>query len=401
MRVFGQMKSTFYVYCSMRILSFSCQAAGWLWVISFLLLGGENRLLAQKKEFEKAEKKDIGRYVPFQQKGEKRVEIEMNLGEFKILNPWAVEVLETKKIDSVHLVYTDYPKDMDFTELNQNRFDQLFELFPALTSEHYIRWAIFRQTDCHTLEEAQHYFHGFVVYYQDQLKPHLDPIYQKKRKAYYDRKFERQALHSIGVSLGEDSSAYQVIDRQAEHWKKVVFVCDWTGSMYPYALQVLKWQIDKNAHQEVLSYIFFNDGDLKTTDEKEIGHTGGIYQAPNSLVYTVFDFMKQAKSRGDGGDLPENDLEALLFAMEAYPEAQEFVLIADNISEVRDMSLLPHIKKPVRVVLNRLSRNNVAFPPHPDYIKIALATKGSIHTAEADYTTPEAIQAFEKSFTHE
>jgi len=351
---------------------------------------------SQQKEFEQAPKLEIGKYIRQESPNANRVvEIEMNLGEFEILNPWAVEVLETKKIDSIHLVYTDYPKEMDFTELNQNRFGQLFELFPELSAEHYIKWKVLRQTDCHTLEEAKNFFHGFVVYYQDVIKPHLDPIYLKKRKAYFDRKFERAALFSVGVTMGEDSSAYRVMDRQAENWKNIVFVCDWTGSMYPYSLQVLKWQIDRHAHQKVLGYVFFNDGDLKTTKEKVIGETGGIYKSPNALVYTVFDFMKQAKSRGDGGDIPENDLEAVLYAMKEFPQAEEFVLIADNISPVRDMDLLDQVHKPIRIVLNRLNRENVSVQLNQDYVKIALATKGSIHTDDADYLTEEAIRQLE------
>ncbi|MCS6832504.1 MAG: hypothetical protein NZ521_02930, partial [Flammeovirgaceae bacterium] len=83
-------------------------------------------------------------------------------------------------------------------------------------------------------------------------------------------------------------------------------------------------------------------------------------------------------------------------AQEAYPEAEEFILIADNLSGVRDMALLKNVKKPVRVVLNRLNKGNVKQLIHPHYIEIALHTKGCIHTDDADYTTPEAIRELQR-----
>jgi hypothetical protein len=352
--------------------------------------------IAKKKEFEKATRLDIGKYEVPEKEGERFVKVEMKIGEFEVQNPWAVEVLQSKKIDSVHLVYTDFPKNMDFTELNRNRFNKLFKLFPELKHEHYIKWRIFRQTDCKTLEEATTFFHGFVVFYKDQLKPHLDPIFQAERKEFLEKKFERLALQKVGMSISQDSATLKVFHRNAKDWKNIVIISDWTGSMYPYTLQVLKWQIEENAHERILGYVFFNDGDMKKTPEKEIGSTGGIYQTPNAQVYTIFNYMQKVKNKGDGGDITENDVEAILFAQEAYPEAEEFILIADNLSGVRDMSLLKNIKKPVRIVLNRLNKGNVKNLIHPHYIEIALATKGVIHTEDTDYTTKEALEALKK-----
>lgn len=364
-------------------------------IMLLLIFSMSGQVIAQKKEFERAIRKDISKYE-FAEIKEKFVKIEMNLGDFRIQNMQAIQVLQSKKIDSIHLVYTDFPKNMDFTELNSNRFHQLFKQFPQLKHEHYIQWTIFRQTACQTLEEASSYFHGFVVFYKDQLKPHLDPVFQAERKEILEKKFERMALQKVGMGIGQDSSTLKVFERNGEKWKNIVIISDWTGSMYPYTLQVLKWQIEQNAHERILGYVFFNDGDMKKTSEKEIGKTGGIYQTPNSNVYTVFNYMQKAKSKGDGGDIIENDIEAILFAQEAYPEAEEFILIADNMSGVRDMALLKNVKKPVRVVLNRLNKGNVRQLIHPHYIEIALHTKGHIHTEDADYTTPAAIEALRK-----
>ncbi|GAB4338694.1 MAG: hypothetical protein OHK0038_17510 [Flammeovirgaceae bacterium] len=353
-------------------------------------------IFAQKKEFEKAKRIDVGKYEITAKEEEKFVRIEMKIGEFEVQNPWAIEVLLSKKIDSVHLVYTDFPKNMDFTQLNRNRFERLFKLFPELKHEHYIKWSIFRQIDCNTLEEASALFHGFVVFYKDQLKPHLDPIFQAQKKEFLEKKFERLALQKVGMGIGQDSTTLKVFYRNAKDWKNIVIISDWTASMYPYTLQVLKWQIEENAHERILGYVFFNDGDWKKTSEKKIGSTGGIYQTPNTQVYTVFNYMQKVKNKGDGGDIMENDIEAILLSQEAYPEAEEFILIADNLSSVRDMSLLKNVKKPVRIVLNRLNKGNVKNLIHPHYIEIALATKGVIHTEDADYTTREAIEALKK-----
>jgi hypothetical protein len=54
------------------------------------------------------------------------------------------------------------------------------------------------------------------------------------------------------------------------------------------------------------------------------------------------------------------------------------VLLADD-SDIRDMSLLKRIRKPVHIVLCGTKRGI-----NPQYIKLAIQTKGSIHTANND-----------------
>ena len=57
---------------------------------------------------------------------------------------------------------------------------------------------------------------------------------------------------------------------------------------------------------------------------------------------------------------------------------EDIVLIADD-SEIRDMSLLKRIRKPVHIVLCGTKRGI-----NQQYIKLAIATKGSIHTTNSD-----------------
>ena len=82
--------------------------------------------------------------------------------------------------------------------------------------------------------------------------------------------------------------------------------------------------------------------------------------------------------------LAENDLEAVLHAQHQFPEAESFVLIADNSSPVKDMYLLAQIKKPVRIMLCGANKYDLKKAIQPDYLKIAAATRGSLHTLTTD-----------------
>ncbi|MCB0583076.1 MAG: hypothetical protein KDD10_27610, partial [Phaeodactylibacter sp.] len=92
--------------------------------------------------------------------------------------------------------------------------------------------------------------------------------------------------------------------------------------------------------------------------------------------------MNRAMSAGSGGVTPENDLEALLEGVRLMGEIDELVLIADNYSDVRDIELLTQLHAPVRIVLA-----GVDHGINEDYLTIAYATGGSIHTLEEDVET--------------
>ncbi len=84
--------------------------------------------------------------------------------------------------------------------------------------------------------------------------------------------------------------------------------------------------------------------------------------------------------KGGGGDCPENNIEALLAAEKKFPEAACQVLIADNWANVKDLSLVEQLSKPVRIVLCGVYDGNV----NVEYLNLARKTKGSVHLMEQD-----------------
>jgi hypothetical protein len=69
----------------------------------------------------------------------------------------------------------------------------------------------------------------------------------------------------------------------------------------------------------------------------------------------------------------------LIKTQERAPECKEIIMIADNFANVKDISLLEKVKKPVHIILCG-ARVGVNL----DYLNIARATGGSVHTIEQD-----------------
>ncbi|UTW63982.1 hypothetical protein KFE98_07530 [bacterium SCSIO 12741] len=175
-----------------------------------------------------------------------------------------------------------------------------------------------------------------------------------------------------------DSTIFKIMGRHPE-WKDMLITADLTGSMYPYVAQILTWlQLNSN-DDRVKSFVFFNDGNWTPDREKVIGSTGGIYQGNFSSYPDVKALAQETMRNGGGGDGPENNIEALIEGMKGQEYYQEVVLIADSWAPVKDIRLLNQIKSPVRVVICG-GWGSV----HPDYLKIARETGGSIHTMEED-----------------
>ena len=171
-----------------------------------------------------------------------------------------------------------------------------------------------------------------------------------------------------------------VLYRNKDKWKSRMIVTDVTGSMFPYAAQLTTWHILETLNKENSQYVFFNDGDGKPESEKGLGTTGGIYYNPYDQPDAVVSVMYTAMKNGDGGEIPENDIEALIKAQSLMrPGNTELILIADNYSPIRDMALLYKIKVPVRVILCGVNEWI-----NSDCLEIAYKTKGSIHTIDQD-----------------
>lgn len=178
----------------------------------------------------------------------------------------------------------------------------------------------------------------------------------------------------------KDSTIFRAFKRNP-HWKKISLVVDMTGSMFPYIGQLLIWYKQNYESEKIMYYTLFNDGGELADELKKTGAVGGVYS------FEAKDFKKfkkdidETRKKGgerQGGDDPENDLEAVYKAITTLKGYGDIVLVADD-SPVRDMALLKRIKKPVHVIICGTAKGI-----NSEYLKIAYLTKGSIHTANAD-----------------
>ena len=180
----------------------------------------------------------------------------------------------------------------------------------------------------------------------------------------------------------------EIFDRH-KNWNNIAVVCDVTGSMGPYMSDLMKW-FRLNASR-IKHFTFFNDGDMKSEAQKAVGNTGGIYNIPATNYENVEMEMFKAMRNGFGGDLPENDVEAVLEAEKNAPFAERIVWIADNYATPRDVSLLPKITKPVSIIV---CSNSSAVSV--DYLNIARKIKASLHTLTADFPDLSSMKDGEK-----
>jgi len=177
---------------------------------------------------------------------------------------------------------------------------------------------------------------------------------------------------------------YNVLERHKQ-WKNMVIVMDWTGSMYAYSGQAIMWHALNFKNKRISKFVFFNDGNKKRTEEKKLGNTGGIYAFDSNNLEDVIEVMYEITQMGKGGDWPENDTEALIFAQNKWPNIKELFLIADNRSNVRDLSLLENLQIPVHVILC-----GRGWAYHIHYLNLAYKTGGTIHTINDD------VESFDK-----
>jgi hypothetical protein len=300
--------------------------------------------------------------------------LRMNYSDHHILNArhWVLDPRE-KQIYAVDLVFTNYPKNkaewrVGYGNLLRARIREVQQLIPELKNNKEVKWNLILQTECPKAEVAKAMFHGAVVKYKLVLNTKL-----------------KTTLSSIKNIIGGkepfgDSVVFKVFERN-QGWTKMLVVNDWTGSMYAYGAQAVRWHRLHLKQPRVGNFVFFNDGNMLPDDEKKIGSTGGMFEVKADSLPPILQTMREVMLSGYGGDEPENDLEALLYAIQKTPDFEQLVLIADNKSAVRDMALLPQIKVPVRIILCGTKKDGGV---HPDYLEIARATGGSIHTIEED-----------------
>lgn len=203
--------------------------------------------------------------------------------------------------------------------------------------------------------------------------------FDKKGFVTYESPSKETTLKFDKFITGEykikDSTIFNVFKRNPQ-WKKTMLVVDMTGSMFPYIGQLLVWYKMNFETEIVKYYTLFNDGDNISDSKKVIGLTGGVH------TFDAKDFKKfkkdieEVRKLGEGGDDPENDLEAIVKSVVARRDFGDLILIADD-SEVRDMKLLKRIKKPVHIILCGTKKGI-----NPQYLQLMQSTKGSIHTSQ-------------------
>lgn len=207
-----------------------------------------------------------------------------------------------------------------------------------------------------------------------------------------------QITHEIDVFLSDyysnDTVVRVVLERHPE-WKNSIVINDWTGSMYHYGAEVLKWHAENYERSGIKSITLFNDGDNKNTGEKKLGQTKGIYIEDANKVENVLRLFQYVKLMGAGGDGPENDVEAVLKAIAMQPKADEVILIADNYSCIRDLELAELITMPLKIIV-------CGYDPKEgisaDLVYLAKVTNGSIHTIERDIDSIQTNLSNNKEF---
>ncbi len=424
--------------------SLLCRFAGYMQRIAailLILLGLRGHAQVVSVDYLMGDKQQlIDVYKP--DKSVPNIVLKMKFADDSILNPQVIRALKGKAVSEIHLVYSEYRQvsNFDQPELNRTRLENLKKIAPEIFNSTTIKWKFIAQTGCRNPEQCEKYFHGFVIFFQlpttketakkdaefldknFKLEP-VDTIEEVKKKRvvvdhYYvpkakwkqrkgityktpgiwNRKrknvYDTLLVHNKRVIYDypfkyymtnkkyfTDSTIFKVFERNPK-WNKMLLVTDITGSMTQYILQILAWtSVDSNL-KRVRTMVVFNDGDNKPDMAKQMGSTGGIYFiSPTSAEYVFKEIRKDMNKGNGGGDIPENDMEALIAGFQYCKDCSEAFLIADNTSDCRDFPLLWKIKKPVHIILC-----GTGDGVNIQYLEMARRTGGSVHTIEQDIT---------------
>ncbi len=352
-------------------------------------------------------------------------EIPMDFGNFAILNEGSIQLLMKNDIIQIDLIYTDEPKGADLSILNSNRMSTLLKTFPSLNNNAYIQLKIFKQINFLDADAAKKMYHGFVVYFRKKQSEasmikeieYIENLFIEPSKVVdlgseevitlnsnplNSNQLEKKTILKDSTIIEEEkvSEIYQMISGASvpavyipnlpikgledvfnrNKWLNMSVCVDVTGSMSPYTAQLLVWLKLTSNIEKTEQFVFFNDGDRKLDNQKKIGSTNGVYFSENTTFEDVEKCVLNTMRKGNGGDCPENNIEALILA-EKKCENCECILIADNWAPIKDKILTQELKTPVHVILCGVyNKINI------DYLNLALVTGGSIHTMEEDLT---------------
>ncbi len=344
--------------------------------------------------------------------------ISMPFAKELILNPQQKLALEEKAVIKIELVYTKYRTSPKFNqqELNYNRLVELKKLLPHLFENPLWEFNLISQTNGNSQAECNTMFHGFILTFRpnsnsttlgqeiDYLQKIVSQLNQPKdsipdkmsydlttrwddRIGYvHDTIWKKNEVIKItppnffyDQTLYQDSTVISAFERN-KNWKNFIVVTDVTGSMSPFIAQVFVWLKEQAQQNNAQYFVFFNDGDNKESNQKKPLKTQGVYGCKNTSIENVMEKAAQSMQNGaGGGEGLENDVEAMLYGQQEYPEADEIILIADNLESMRDYKFLTDIKKPVHVIIcSAITWINI------QYLDLARATNGSIHTSLTD-----------------
>lgn len=420
-------------------------------IISFFILCCISPTFAQQNKENGLLTKHLSRktaYTIFHTASDSVITIPCDFGKPKLRFPANIVDLSAVQVTAIYLVFTDYPAKDDLIQLNSKRLQFLFAKYPSLATNKNIEWNVIRQMDGAERMPAMNLFHGFVIYYRplqnkttiekdlEELKTLLTPdtVIVKKHSGFVaaDTNITKlryeveeytaviklpvaEALAMVNIDPREktaykdydslfvylkpltdstvktnyktppDSTIIKVMDRMA--WNDMLVTADVTASMYPYTGQLLLWLKLHEDERRIKQFTFFNDGDDKEDDAKIIGSTGGIYSTSSSVFEVVEQLIYKVMGNGNGGNIPENNIEALLQGINNCSGCGNTILIADNASGVSDISLLKQVTKPVHIIVCGVHNSiNTA------YLDIARSTGGSVHTAEEDLQLSISLQ---------
>jgi hypothetical protein len=179
----------------------------------------------------------------------------------------------------------------------------------------------------------------------------------------------------------------KVLDRNKQ-WKNCLVVTDVTGSMYPYLAQFKLWHQQNIKYSTNRQFVFFNDGNRTPDKSKVVGKVGGVYFIKTAHFDSLMNLMQLAMLRGNGGDVPENNIEAILTGIKRGQQIKEVIMIADNMATPRDLDLLSQVRVPIRLILCGTHTG----PFNVNYLNMIKKNKGSIHTIEEDLNGISSIK---------
>jgi len=299
-----------------------------------------------------------------------------------------IRPFKLRKIE--YIFYSNKNKNYQ-AKLNNARIDTLLSLYKnRFKNANGLKCSTIILSSTHSIKTQ---FTGFVITYEKSTKENYElmkSIINGDKDELNKGLFNLDTLSEYGYILPHYDENYKSDRRNAvwyviarnEDWEKTMIV-DLTGSMTPYISQYMLWLRLNYNRNEDQNYVFFNDGNdnLRRYGEKKIGKTGGIYAVNNKNGFEkIIQTIEKVMLNGHGGDIPENNIEALLYAEKKYPDAKNLIMVADNYATPRDMKLIKQLTKPVNVILCGVNGNNV----NTNYMDLAFKTKGSLHTMEAD-----------------